>query len=327
MLQNRTYLGEIVHKDQSFPGEHAAIIDSSLWNDVQQQLRDNRTDKADGTHAADPSLLAGLLHDERGERMTPSHAVKRGTRYRYYVSQSLVTGSRSTVPQGRRIPAGEIEAVVAERLCAFLSDRSTLFDAIGLRARDASQQGQLMDAAAELARRWPDLAPSEQRGVLRILVIRVDIHTDRIDIKLALECLPEVLHQAPLEPPRRGSDGGYLVSVPARLARAGFGTKLIVEGQQSHEPDPTLIKLVLKAEALRTMLLTGSVASIEEIAQREGVTGSYVTRLLRLAFLAPDITTAILHGRHSPELTGAALLRHSRLALDWGHQRSALGFA
>ena len=81
------------------------------------------------------------------------------------------------------------------------------------------------------------------------------------------------------------------------------------------------------AETLRTMLLSGGVASIEEIAQREGVTGSYVTRLLRLAFLAPDITAAILHGRHSPELTAATLLRHSRLALDWAHQRSALGFA
>jgi hypothetical protein len=93
------------------------------------------------------------------------------------------------------------------------------------------------------------------------------------------------------------------------------------------EPDPTLIKLLLKAETLRTMLLTGGVASIEEIAQREGVTGSYVTRLLRLAFLAPDIAAVILHSRHSPELTGTTLLRHSRLALDCAHQRAALGFA
>jgi hypothetical protein len=75
--------------------------------------------------------------------------------------------------------------------------------------------------------------------------------------------------------------------------------------ERSSEPDLTLIKLLLKAETLRTMLLTGGVASIEEIAQREGVTGSCVTRLLRLAFLAPDITAAILHGRHSPEFTAA----------------------
>jgi site-specific DNA recombinase len=186
-----------------------------------------------------------------------------------------------------------------------------------------------MDAATDLARGWPNLAPSEQRATLRALVSRIDIRTDRIDIELALEHLPDVLHQAPLEPPASASDGprSLTLSVPARLARAGLGTKLIIEGEQSAEPDPTLIKLVLKAQALRTMLMTGRVASIEEIAQREGVTGSYVTRLLRLAFLAPDITAAILHGRHSPELTAAALLRHSRLELDWGRQRSALGFA
>jgi site-specific DNA recombinase len=219
--------------------------------------------------------------------------------------------------------------VVARRICAFLSERSAIFDAIGPRTHDASRQGQLMDAAADLARRWPDLAPSEQRAVLRALVSRIDIHTDRIEIQLALERLPEVLRQAPFEPPTGAPDAPrhLALSVPARLARAGLGTKLIVEGEQSSEPDPTLIKLLLKAEALRTMLLTGGVASIEEIAQREGVTGSYVTRLLRLAFLAPDITAAILHGRHSPELTAATLLRHSRLALDWAHQRSALGFA
>jgi hypothetical protein len=262
--------------------------------------------------------------------MSPSHAVKRGTRYRYYVSRSLVTGNRSSAPQGRRVPAGEIETVVAKRLCAFLSERSALFDVIGPRAHDASRQRQLMDAAADLTRRWPDLAPSEQRAALRALVARIDIRTDRIDIRLVLERLPEVLHQAPLDPPNGASDGAssdLILSVPARLARAGLGTKLIVEGEQTAEPDPTLIKLLLKAEALRTMLMTGGVASIEEIAQREGVTSSYVTRLLRLAFLAPDITAAILNGRHSPELTAATLLRHSRLALDWAHQSATLGFA
>jgi DNA invertase Pin-like site-specific DNA recombinase len=329
MLQNRIYLGEIVHKDRSYPGEHPAIIDQSLWKDVQWRLRDNRTEKADGTRAVHPSLLAGLLHGERGEGMSPSHAVKRGTRYRYYVSRSLITRSRSTSPQGCRIPAGEIEPMVGNRLCAFLSDRAALFDWIRPRLHEASRQGQLMDAAADLARRWPDLAPSEQRATLRALVARIDIRADRVDIQLALDRLPEVLQQPPLDPSPNASDGPrhLVLSVRARFARAGLGTKLIVEGQRSSEPDATLIKLLLKAETLRTVLLTGGVASIEEIAKRQGVTSSYVTRLLRLAFLAPDIAAAILHGRHSPELTAATLLRHSRLALDWSQQRVVLGFA
>jgi hypothetical protein len=124
------------------------------------------------------------------------------------------------------------------------------------------------------------IAPSSARTgerALRALVSRIDIRTDRIDIQLAFERLPEVLHQVPLEPPAGEPDGPcnrLSLSVQVRLARAGLGTKLIVEGEPSAQPDPTLIKLMLKAEALRTMLMTDGVASIEEIAKRRGVTSS-----------------------------------------------------
>jgi len=85
MLQNRIYRGRIVHKDKHYPGEHEAIVDEALWDEVQRQLGANRVDRASGTDAAEPSLLAGLIYDDSGQRMTPSHANKKGTRYRYYV--------------------------------------------------------------------------------------------------------------------------------------------------------------------------------------------------------------------------------------------------
>ena len=82
MLQNRIYRGETVHKDKSYPGEHDAIVDERLWNEVQAILRTNRIERADGRTDNRPSMLAGLLFDAQGERMSPSHANKRGTRYR-----------------------------------------------------------------------------------------------------------------------------------------------------------------------------------------------------------------------------------------------------
>ncbi len=103
MLQNRIYLGEIVHKENSYPGEQDAIIDDSLWDAVQGTLVANRIDRANGTDVAQPSLLAGLVYDDADERMIPSHANKKGTRYRYYVSQGLVKGSRRNAPRGRRV--------------------------------------------------------------------------------------------------------------------------------------------------------------------------------------------------------------------------------
>ena len=81
LLQNRIYRGEIVHKEQSYPGEHAAIVDETLWKQVQRKLATNRAERTSGTNAAEPSLLAGLVYDDTGQRMTPSHANKQGTRY------------------------------------------------------------------------------------------------------------------------------------------------------------------------------------------------------------------------------------------------------
>ncbi len=62
--------------------------------------------------------------------MTPSHAVKNGKRYRYYISRLLIFGSRTAAPDGRRIPAAEIERLVADRVCTFLSNDAEVFEAI-----------------------------------------------------------------------------------------------------------------------------------------------------------------------------------------------------
>jgi site-specific DNA recombinase len=77
MLRNRTYRGEIVHRGQSHPGEHTPIIDQPLWDAVQMRLAANTAERDSGTRTHQPSLLAGMLFDVEGNRMTPSYAVKR----------------------------------------------------------------------------------------------------------------------------------------------------------------------------------------------------------------------------------------------------------
>jgi site-specific DNA recombinase len=112
MLQNRIYRGEIVHKGQAYPGEHEPIIDDDLWQDVQKTMAANRVDRGAGKGNRHLSLLAGFIHDAHGEPMTPSHAVKKGVRYRYYVSRSLLTGGEKATKRGQRLPAAHIEALV-----------------------------------------------------------------------------------------------------------------------------------------------------------------------------------------------------------------------
>src|SRR5690242_15295271 len=128
LLQNRLYRGEISHKGSVYPGEHAAIIDATLWDAVQQRLADHRAIGSERSKGAVPNLLARLLNDEAGDRLVPSHTVKNGKRYRYYISSRLITGSRSDAPDGIRVPAAEIESGVIERVRQFLTSGAAVFE-------------------------------------------------------------------------------------------------------------------------------------------------------------------------------------------------------
>ena len=121
MLQNWIYRGEITHKGQHYPGEHIPIIDEALWDKVQTKLAANAVERATGGRVRNPSLLAGLLYDGEGQRLTPSHAIKKGVRYRYYVSRPLTDRSRANARDAMRIPASEIEQLVAMRIGQFFS--------------------------------------------------------------------------------------------------------------------------------------------------------------------------------------------------------------
>src|SRR5438132_2074403 len=128
MLQNRIYRGEIVHNQQSHFGEHKPIIDQPLWDAVQTQLAGNAAQR-EGGKTRQPSLLAGMLFDRDGNRMTPSHAIKKGTRYRYYVSGPLLTKDQTERSTGLRLPSGEIEQLVTSRMRQWLLDPGSVYNA------------------------------------------------------------------------------------------------------------------------------------------------------------------------------------------------------
>src|SRR5690606_32928258 len=132
------YRGEIGHQGRVYPGQHEAIIDAELWQRVQEKLAGNRQARALGDTAEEPSLLAGLIVDGDGQRMTPTHAVKKGRRYRYYVSAQLISGTRSDHAKGWRIPAGDIEVLVLDRLRAFVESERDLGEALSRFDLDAS---------------------------------------------------------------------------------------------------------------------------------------------------------------------------------------------
>jgi DNA invertase Pin-like site-specific DNA recombinase len=331
MLQNRIYLGEIVHKQQSYPGQHEAIIDRELWRRIQQRLEQNRVERKISRGVAAPSLLTGLLYDGQGHHMTPTHAVKNGRRYRYYVSRPLITQSRSDARDGWRVPAADLEQLVADRLCGFLSSEGEVYHAIEPHLTRDCPATRLIARAGDMAATWSDLSPADRRAVLGTVVARIEVHPERLDVQLSpsrladlLTCDPSNLHalaQAVTDP-----DGRLSLPIQAQLKRVGLGMKMVVAGARSGAPDPSLIKLFVKAYELQGKFLQGNAASIAEFARREGMSESHITRHLRLAFVAPDIVKAILSGQHPPSLTAASLIKDTRLPLTWMAQRSALGF-
>ena len=331
LLQNRTYRGEATHKGNAYPGEHAAIVDKPLWDAVQAVLADNRVQRASGVNTKAPSLLTGLLFDEAGERLTPTWSVKKGTRYRYYVSTSLVKGGSKADSTRRRIPAGNLETIVMDRLRRLLSSRGELLDAIEGASIGRTGQGQLIQRGRKLAEELGQ-TPEKNRTTVTALVRRVEIGADSVKIDVSRDRLAalfgseheEVAHNEPIDP------SGHILTLtaPVQLTRVGREMKLLVDDSNDHRsPDMSLLRVLTRAHDVQQRLAEDTALTVHDIARDERVTPDYLYIVLRLRWLAPDITSAIINGRQPAQLNAKRLMRlTAQLPADWSAQRALLGF-
>src|SRR3954447_95382 len=178
MLQNRVYRGEITHKAACYPGENPAIIEEALFEEVQSILAGNRTERV-SRHNQDPSPLTGLLFDADGERLTPSHALKKGVRYRYYVSRHLITGDK-TKARGMRLPAPGIEALIRTRIEALLADVEELTSILPAECDRAA----IVSSAIRKAKDFASLSADDLGLALNSFVSRISVLSDRIAITI-----------------------------------------------------------------------------------------------------------------------------------------------
>jgi len=300
MLRNRTYRGEIVHNGQFHPSEHPPIIDPPLWDAVQMRLAGNTAARNSGTGTDQPSLLAGMLFDAEGKRMTPSYAVKKGTRYRYYVSRPLITQDQCESSTALRIPAGGIEHLVISRVRQWLLDPGSIYQST--RLPDPSAQRRVIARAGEIGKSWTELPGTRQHAFLTTLIDRIDVGPDRIHIQLRPTRLAALLDVAATPPPSAADDETHIVSEPITLRRTVRAITMLIEGTDpfaTAKPDARLVKLLIKARRFNATLVGSDGEPFAALAKRQGVSPSYFTRLVRLSYLAPDITEAILDGRRS----------------------------
>ena len=206
-----------------------------------------------------------------------------------------------------------------------------MFSAVECLIEGVNQRQAIAREAAALAEGWAELDPPARRLILQRLINRIDVRRDALDIAIRPNAIPAII-ASDIDPMRTcpGDDNTptIILSIPARLQRAGMETRLLIEGAGGgprREPDRSLLRLLARADRFQTMVMHDQGRSMTELAGDAGVSPSYFTRVLRLSFLAPDIVKAILSGRQPPQLTAKHLMSQSRLAKNWPSQATPLG--
>jgi hypothetical protein len=222
LLQNPLFTGRVRHRGELYNGEHEAIVDVAIWDEVQEALANNRRERLHGARARSPSLLTGIITDADGRPMTPVFTTKGNRQHRYYVTRLRPGEDRRSA---WRVPAGEIDRAVLDCASKFLTRRA-------VEEADTDDCPFLTDLDRQ--------SVPEQRKILLEEKVRVRLGSS--DVIVAI-----------------GDEAEEQASIAARLARRGNEIKLVLssDGPPS-QPDPVLIKLLVHANAAREAIMTGN---------------------------------------------------------------------
>jgi site-specific DNA recombinase len=279
LLKNRTYIGEMGYAGEWYSGEHKAILDRALFDDVQNLLKSNSVVRRN-QRSNNQAMLAGLLFDDRGNRMGSTYSTKRGARYRFYVSSALLTGRTNEAGSVPRVSASDVEA----KIIAALRDQ------------------------------LPGLSPSiAGHEMIDTTVERVELHKTLIRITLKSADADKSANETR--------------SIEITFLQPNKGPRARIEGDASNSPSPAdvqLIQHVAQAHMWVKKLSDGHHQSIDELAASAKLHPKVIRKRLRLAFLAPDITEAVLIGDQQHSLTLAKL--YDTGSLSWEKQRRTLSF-
>jgi site-specific DNA recombinase len=312
MLQNRLYLGEITHKGESHRGQQPAIIDHQLWDKVQEQLKSNVQGERRKIRSKGGSLLAGLLYDSVGERYTPAHANKSGRRYLYYVSHAVHTRKTRNSSCPGRLPAKEIEELVLRQIRMLLESPQQVQEVLEWPS-DPKGLKLLVEGAGRAVARLDQNASSFLR--------KVTVYRDRFEIQIdKIQLLQALIGKDAENSERVLAEPVLTIVANAVLKRNGGEMRLQVpSGAQGTRPRPvpSFIRAIARANGWVEQILTGEFENARAIAKSTGFDERYVSRILPLAFLAPDLTEAILDG------SGNSLLGNvtGNISLHWPAQR------
>ena len=288
LLRNRFYIGEVVYKGEILPGEQKPIVDPDLFNSVQAKLAEQQNNHTK-TRAKSDALLIGRIFDDRGNRMSPSHARKRGVKYRYYISRPLLEGRPKQAGSVNRVPAIEIENIIGEAV------------------RRETDPGSIAENDTFIATHVGRVEVRADRLVIELKPASEDPHSDGAsDRKLIYapwQKPPSKRRREIISPVSKTING-------ARPIRADARARLIVA--------------ISKGRKWLDEIITGDVADFATIAAREHCSVRCVNMTISLAFLAPSLVKAAVEGRLP---RGVGIGRLGDPPAEWPQQYKKLGLA
>jgi len=305
MLSNPIYIGQIRHKGTCHQGQHKAIIDQELWEQVQQHMASKSIEHK--THNTVSFPLSNKLFDISGERLISVQANKKAKRYRYYISQSLRADPKETSSSGWRLPGQEIEQVIAHAASEILLDDNAITEALQEAGIETHQVPSALNKAKKIQ---PNI------DLINKFVRRVELQKSGIRLTLSLAFLTSL----------EVKDNPIIIirDIPMKMKRRGIEMRLIINGNGPARVDQTLLKTIVRAHKWFSDLATVRMKNMVEIASKEGVDKSYVSRVVNLAFLAPDIIESIIAGHQPADFNVEKLTKRTDLPLEWAQQHQLL---
>ena len=299
LLANKIYIGKITHKDKVYEGEHEAIICDEIFEKVQKLLYENKVDKICGVKCSSNSLLASLIYDDLGNRMTPSHSNNHGRRYRYYISTALKnnkeTGSIS------KIPAGEVEKFIIETTKEFLKDREQIQNIVS--EYKISKQNKLIYTAQ-------NIKDYSEPKFVRAIVHKIVISKNSIEITLNENSLINVLNtlsnnQKFVIPDKNKKFNSITITKKIKITQPSRNDNILILNAKEYdtpEPNPYLVNAIVKSFYYHKQIQAGK--TIEDLQTEEGLRDSkYIRNILNLKYISPQLTEQILTGTQPKELS------------------------
>jgi site-specific DNA recombinase len=304
ILKNRFYIGDVVYRGEAFPGEQPPIVDQALFEAAQARLKGGAITRR-VRRSKSQAFLMGLLFDDRGNRMSPSHANKKGVRYRYYVSQAVLQNRKTEAGAITRVAATDIEDLVV-----------------------AAIRHHLSEAGSKVISDQP--TPSQtvsDRDLVALHVERIVMSARHVDVTVRVGPADQQQDSADGRAPEgQGVSNQELAELtmlrlpwtPANSARKGIAWKPSTQANLDPSSIDALLTAIGKARGWMNDLAEGRVGSFDEIARRENKVERHIRNLAVLAFASPRVIEAIASGSVSAELTVTTLAR--TLPPSWSEQ-------